>query len=59
EKEIASKIIQNVKKMLTYEEEHDNEKFRITQKELDDLVFRLYNINELDKQHILDYMGSF
>ncbi|MFW9825308.1 MAG: hypothetical protein ACFFE4_20365, partial [Candidatus Thorarchaeota archaeon] len=56
EKSLASKIIQNVKRMLTYKEHNNNEKCIIVQKEIDDLIFSLYNIKENDKQYILDSM---
>jgi hypothetical protein len=56
EKELASEIIQNVKKMLEYEEYNNNEKSRLTQKKIDNLIFSLYDIDDNDKQHIIDFM---
>jgi hypothetical protein len=57
EKEIASKIIERTK-ILLFSNEKDSKKLENIQKEVDDLVFRIYAIPGSQKQHILRFMNS-
>ncbi|MFX1489644.1 MAG: Eco57I restriction-modification methylase domain-containing protein, partial [Promethearchaeota archaeon] len=57
EKEIASKIIENVKSLLYGERKNSEEKVKIMKK-IDDFVFTLYKISNPNKQYILDFMRS-
>ncbi|MHA2035461.1 MAG: HsdM family class I SAM-dependent methyltransferase [Promethearchaeota archaeon] len=57
EKEMALEIIEKVKILLECVEKEDS-KFNQIQKDIDDLIFKLYKVTDSQKQHILDYMSS-
>jgi len=55
EKEVASEIIEKVK-ILLYTDENETIKVNQIQREIDELIFSLYDINYNDKQYIIDFM---
>jgi hypothetical protein len=57
EKEIALKIIEKVK-ILLYADENGTIKLNQIQREIDDLIFSLYDINYNDKQYIINFMAK-
>jgi uncharacterized protein YbaR (Trm112 family) len=57
EKETALKIIEKVK-ILLKPREKESKKFNQIQKEIDDLVFNLYEISASQKQHIIKSMSN-
>jgi hypothetical protein len=57
EKEVASKIIEKVKILLDFDEK-ESKKFNQIQKEIDNLVFILYELPDSHKQHIIKFMSN-
>jgi methylase of polypeptide subunit release factors len=57
EKGFALNVIEKVESLLNMNE-NDLDKFKKEQEEIDDIVFNLYNIQESDKQYILEFMNT-
>ncbi len=56
EKDVASKIIKNVEIILQSAEDKSSRHYRI-EKEIDNLVYDLYNIPDSNRLHILDFLN--
>ncbi|MFX1279211.1 MAG: Eco57I restriction-modification methylase domain-containing protein [Promethearchaeota archaeon] len=57
EKNLAAQIILKVKTLLDLHKEEDN-KFTDIQKEIDNLVFKLYKIPDIHRKFIIDYINN-